>query len=225
MNLRRNYHKLALAPEKSRQRSLLRDVARGLGQQMFFWGCDVRHATGNLLVHAGMERIARPERRGEGSSRYRMKWGSGLIELHSYCFGWYCQTPPFRGAIFIRSLERLASCVGPLPVTPGKYEQEQMTLEGADELLHSIRPLLEWILSYERNIRNLTDGSYRDACWRRYLSKMGARPWLSPSEAESWFQSFLNAPEKTQRPRDLLRSSRPHHSPSKFLKRDRQFSF
>lgn len=225
MNLRPNYQKLAISPGRSRQRSLLRDVARGLGQQMFFWGCDVRHASGNLLVHAGMERLARAERRGEGSSRYRMEWGCGLIELHSYCFGWYSQTPPFRGAIFIRRLERLASCAGPLPVTPGKYEREQIITEGADELLHSIRPLLDWIISYERNIRKLTDDSYRDACWRRYLSKTGARPWLSPSEAESWFESFLKAPEKTQRPRELLRSSRPPRSPSKFLKGNRQSSF
>lgn len=207
--------------ERSRIRSLLRDVARGLGQQMFFWGCDIRHVSGNLLVRAGMERIARAKSHGEGSSRYRMKWNGGLIELHSYCLGWYGQQPPFRGAIFIRSLERLSSCRGPLPVTPGHYEHEQMTAEGADELAQAVRPLLGWILSYEQEVREITEPSYRDTCWQRYVSKMGAKPWLQPSDAEAWFQSFLDTPNQTQRPRDLLRSSRPQHSSTGFRRNTR----
>ena len=34
----------------------LNDAARGLGQQMVFWGLDVRHPEGNRLVHSGMTR-------------------------------------------------------------------------------------------------------------------------------------------------------------------------
>ena len=86
------------------------DLARGIGQQMMFWGCDARHSQGNLLSHAGLQRIARTERRSEGSSRYRMPWQDGLIELHSYCVGFYSSEDI--GIIYIRSLQRFRSCLG-----------------------------------------------------------------------------------------------------------------
>lgn len=192
---------------------------------MFFWGCDVRHPEGSLLSRVGMDRLARSERSEEGSSRYRMEWRNGLVELHSYCVGWYASDAPVPGILFIRSLERITSCVGPLPLTPGKYEQKRMISEGADDLLQSVKPLVSWILFYETQVGRLAGSTYRGDCWRRYLSRMGSRPWLPPGEAESFFQSFLEDPKRTPRPRDFFRSTRPHRSPAGLKKRDRHFSF
>jgi hypothetical protein len=56
----------------SRVRGLIRDLTDGLAQQMFFWGRDVAHPDGNGLVRAGLQRIARVESGGEGTSRYRL---------------------------------------------------------------------------------------------------------------------------------------------------------
>ena len=35
---------------------LLNDFTKALGQQLYFWGCDVRHPQGNLLCEFGLER-------------------------------------------------------------------------------------------------------------------------------------------------------------------------
>jgi len=214
-----------LIPHPSRRRSLLRDVARGIGQHMFFWGCDTRHPDGNLLSLMGMERLARVGNGREGSSRYRMKWKDGLIELHSYCVGWYAGQEPFQGVVFIRNREQITSCMGPLPLTPGRYERERLTSGGIDELLPAVGPLIEWILFYENQIGRLAGTTYRKTCWRCLLTKTGARPWLPPGELESWFQSFLESPERSQRPRADRFSKQPPRPPAGPLKIDRKKLF
>lgn len=199
------FHHTSMNIPVSRLRSLVRDVSRGLGQQMFFWGCDVRHPGGNLLTRAGMERIARRERGGEGSSRYRIEWGGGTVELHSYCCGWYGAVPPYDGAIFIRRLERVVASVGPIPPTPGVYESERMAASGADQLLRSVRPLVRWVVDYEDRLGELAGEQYRRECWRRARSGAGARPWLAPRAARDWFRSFLDDPCRTRRPREIIK--------------------
>lgn len=196
------------AHASSRSRSFLRDVACGIGQQMFFWGCDVRHPKGNLLVALGMERLARECAHGEGSSRYRMPWKGGLIELHSFCVGWYPSASENKGAIFIRGQERLLSCQSEMPLTPGRYENERFSRDSSDELLITIRPLLAWIVEYEEQIENIAGPEYRPQCWKRYLSKIGARPWLSPAQSMEWYRNFLDTPEKVQRPKEIRRRNR-----------------
>jgi len=193
----------------SRKRSLLRDIANGIGQHMFFWGCDVRHPQGNLLVRSGMQRLAREETAGgEGSSRYRIAWQGGLIELHSFCVGWYPDETTNNGAIFIRGRKRLQGCLGEMPLTPGRYEAERFSPGCSDELLITIRPLIAWLLAYEAKVESLAGADYRQACWLKYLAKIGARPWLAPAQGVEWFQDFLQRPERVRRPRQFLRTHR-----------------
>ena len=59
------------------RRLLLRDAAAGLYAQMYYWGQDVKHAEGNLLVRYGMTRV--PKQTPKGTSRYRQYWGGGWI--------------------------------------------------------------------------------------------------------------------------------------------------
>lgn len=189
----------------SRRRSLARDVAQGLVQQMFFWGCDARHPAGNLLERAGLERIAREDIRGEGSSRYAMAWRSGVVELHSFCAGWYPGDPERTGTVFIRSQERLFTCKGTEPVVPGIYEDSRFARDGADDLLAALSPLISWVNHYEKQVRYLAGSGYRQACWMRYLAKPGARPWLPPEDAARWFRDFVREPEAVRRPREVWR--------------------
>ena len=83
------------------RRLVLRDAAAGLYAQMYYWGQDVQHAEGNLLVRYGMTRV--PKETPKGTSRYRQYWGGGWIELHGFCAGWY---GPERGVVFDRARDR-----------------------------------------------------------------------------------------------------------------------
>ena len=197
--------------QPSQRRSLLQDASDGIAQQMFFWGCDVQHAAGNLLVRAGMERIARKEAHGEGSSRYRMPWLNGWVEIHSFCAGWYPGDSTQSGAIFIRKDGRLRACSGGEPLMPGRYEPNRLLQESPDMLLEIIPPFISWILHHEQEIRRLAGSDYRARCWEAYRTNTGAMPWLQPGEAETWFTSLMKAPERTRRARSR-RHPRPANS-------------
>lgn len=175
---------------------------------MFFWGCDVRYSRGNLLVRLGLERLARVEVGGEGSSRYRQRWQEGLIELHSFCVGWYPSDQSDRGIIFIRGRERLLSCESEMPLTPGQYEAGCFRPDTSDSLLSQSRPSLQWIIAYEEQLSELVGPEYRAHCWSRYLAKVGARPWLPPDQALAWYRQLLASPAKIQRPREILRTKK-----------------
>ena len=190
----------------SRRRSFVGDVCAGLQQEMFFWGCDAAHPEGNLLVQFGLTRIARCHSGGEGSSRYRINWRGGTVELHSFCAGWYPQSG--EGAVYIRHRERLYACSSKEPLTPGAYESEYHAASPPDAMLGTCRPLLEWVSEYESWVSAHTAEGYRHKCWMRLLSHMGGRPWLPPEKAHEWLQSFLADPGSTPRAKELLRGRR-----------------
>ncbi len=188
----------------SRGRSLLRDVEQALGQQMYFWGCDADHPQGNLLVRSGMERIARMKQLGEGSSQYRCHWQDGVIELHSFCVGWYPSTPEQVGSIYIRRNGRLSACIGGHPMTPGKYEDERFCHKSTDALCSSIRPLISWLSQYEVRVIRIAGQAYRENCWKNYLKLPAARGWLPPEMALRWYKSYLSSPDRTPRSKAIL---------------------
>jgi hypothetical protein len=187
---------------------LVRDLAGFLTQQMFYWGCDAWQRDGNLLVRLGADRVAREQAVGEGSSRYRFAWQSGLVELHSFCVGWYPAEPTAAGVLFIRGRERLFGCAGGRPLTPGHYEEEQFRPANAEELLDFCRPLLSWIADYEERVRGSQGNSYREACFELYGKAGHGRPWLPPGASRSWLEAFLAAPQKTRRAKFLRREWR-----------------
>jgi hypothetical protein len=197
----------------SRRRSLVRDVCESLQQQMFFWGCDIRWRDGNLLMRYGMTRHAREEGSPmEGSSRYRMAWRDGTLELHSFHAGWY---PHFgEGVVFIRNRERIYPCSSEEPLTPGAFGEEFVST--TDGMLQACRPLVEWVCEYELWVQSNTPSGYREKCWIQWLSRKGSRPWLPPAEAGRWRKKFLTDPFSTPRARDFVRtnSNRFFHLPS-----------
>lgn len=185
----------------SQSRSLLRDLSDGLAQQMIFWGCDVRNPSGNLLVHFGMRRIERISIHQEGSSRYRMEWMRGIIELHGFCVAWYPGTADGEGSIFIRNRNRLQSTSGGEPHEPGAYDDSRLGHFAPDHLLELVIPFVSWWVAYEEWIQKTTPSSYRQACWlnARHLGK--SKSWLRPPDALGWLREFVSDPIKSKRAR------------------------
>jgi hypothetical protein len=189
--------------------TLVRDLAGFLTQQMLHWGRDARQRDGNLLVRLGADRVAREQAFGEGRRRHRFPWHSGLIELHSFCVGWYPAVPTAAGVLVIRGRGRLFGCAGARPLTPGHYEEEQFRPANAEDLLEFCRPLLSWIAAYEERVRGVRGESYREQCFELYGKAGHGRPWLPPEASRAWLEQFLAGPQKTRRAKWLRREGAP----------------
>lgn len=186
---------------------MMRDLAESLLQQMYLWGCDVRSEAGNLLLLHGMQRIERINPgASEGTSRYRMPWESGMIELHGFCAGWYPQDKSLHGVLFIRHRERLDLCAGGEPVTPGEYHG--VGGGSTDDLIASSLPFVRWLISYETWIKATMPPDYRTSCWTKYGRLPGTRPWLAPEKALLWLSQFSECPASAPRAKTLRSRSR-----------------
>ena len=190
----------------SRVRGLIRDLTDGLAQQMYLWGRDVRHPDGNALLRAGLQRIARIENSGEGTSLYRLERENGWIELHGFCAGWRPHDPQATGMLYIRRCHRIFLARGSM--TPGRYDMSRLRSGTADEILLAGETFLRWWVDYEKWVAQELGAAWRKDCWRDYVKLRRARPWLSPVQAVDWLLDFLENPRTADRPRDLLRS--PH---------------
>jgi hypothetical protein len=188
----------------SRVRGLIRDLTDGLAQQMYLWGRDVRHPDGNALVRAGMQRIARIESSGEGTSLYRLERNHGWIELHSFCAGWRPHDSTKNGMLYIRRCHRIFLASGQM--TPGRYDMSRLRSGTIEEMATVCNPFLRWWAEYEKWVAQELGKAWRKACWRDYIKLRHARPWLSPVQAVDWLLAFLENPRTADRPRDLLRA-------------------
>jgi len=187
----------------SRLRGLIRDLTDGLAQQMFFWGRDVAHPEGNGLVRAGLQRIARVETGGEGTSRYRIEREDGWIELHGFCAGWRPHDPSLVGMLFVRRCHRIFLARGEM--TPGRYDMQRLRGGTVDEMLAACGPFLRWWIDYEDWARIEFGSAWREAARRDYSKLRGVRAWLAPDQARTWLDAFTKDPRTTKRPREILR--------------------
>jgi hypothetical protein len=195
------------APD-SRLRGLIRDLTDGLAQQMYLWGRDVRHPDGNTLVRAGLQRIARIDTAGEGSSLYRIERDGGWIELHGFCAGWRPHDPDATGMIYIRRCHRIHLALGSM--TPGRYDFSRLRGGSVDEILLACGPLLRWWTAYEKWVERELGPAWRRECWRDYVKLRHASPWLTPTQAVDWLLAFLDNPHTQRRPREILRGTTPY---------------
>ena len=192
------------APD-SRLRGLIRDLTDGLAQQMYLWGRDVRHPDGNALVRAGLQRIARIDNDGEGTSLYRIERENGWIELHGFCAGWRPHDPAKDGMLYIRRCHRIFIASGPM--TPGRYDMSRLRSGSIMEMAAACNPFLRWWTEYEKWAAQELGAAWRTECWRDYLKLRRARPWLTPPQAVDWLLAFLENPHTQQRPREILRAA------------------
>ena len=189
----------------SRLRGLIRDLTDGLAQQMYLWGRDVRHPDGNALVRAGLQRIARIDNDGEGTSLYRIERDGGWIELHGFCAGWRPHNGAMDGMLYIRRCHRIFIASGQM--VPGRYDMSRLRSGSVEELATVCNPFLRWWTDYEQWARRELGAAWRTECWRDYLKLRRARPWLSPVQTVDWLLAFLENPNTQQRPREILRAA------------------
>jgi hypothetical protein len=192
------------APD-SRLRGLIRDLTDGLAQQMYLWGRDVRHPEGNALLRSGLQRIARIDNEGEGTSLYRIECENGWIELHGFCAGWRPHDPEATGMLYIRRYHRIFLAHGSM--TPGHYDMSRLRSGSTDEILLASESFLRWWIGYEKWATQELGTAWRTECWRDYLKLRHARPWLTPVQAVDWLLEFLENPHTQQRPREILRAA------------------
>lgn len=177
---------------------ILSDAARGLAQQMVFWGHDVRHPDGNALVRFGLNRS--PSLGLTGTSCYQMPWENGTIELHGAVASW---TAPLggMGSVFCRDLARVDLWNGTHPPVPGRQRGETGSIE---ERWQALQPFLRWLISYETWVSQTLGDPWRTGCWRAIKKLPKGKPWLPPALALEWWT--LAAAGIPPRPKTLLNS-------------------
>ena len=141
---------------------ILSDAARGLAQQMVFWGHDVRHPDGNALVRFGLNRS--PSSGLTDTSCYQMPWENGVIELHGAVASW---TPPHggMGSVFCRDLARVDLWNETQPPVPGRQRGKSGSIE---ERWQALQPFLRWLISYETWVSQTLSDSWRTNCCGRH---------------------------------------------------------
>ncbi len=193
-----NLHEKAAAPARpavpvraaaSLTRGHLNDLTKALGQQMFFWGRDVLHATGNLLIRHGFEKHESPGLK--GTSCYRKAWAGGVIELHGACAGWYPLRPESGiGFLFVRTDRRCYAHQEVQPAIPGQYDYDRLVSGDLSLLEPAGRLFSEWLVHYESWVCQECGARHRQEC-HAMLSRLPAgQPWLSPELALEWLRLF-----------------------------------
>jgi hypothetical protein len=160
----------------------LRQLARALGQQMVWWGHDVNHPQGNLLVLGGLERLASPGLK--GTSCYRADWEGGWVELHGAVASW-TSAPGGTGVMFSRERARVELWAGSRPPIPGK---EVGVHADASTRGWAALPLIRWVADYEDWVHDTIGPEWRLGCWRALRRLPKARRWLPPAEARDWWR-------------------------------------
>lgn len=178
--------------------ALLRDLATGFRQQMFFWGQDVTHPDGNLFLRSGFEK--RPSEGLQGTSCYARPWQDGRIELHGSQAGWL---GPEGGFLFVRPFGRCVRWLAAEPPVPGKWPRHLYDVRADDRLADLANPFFEWWLEHERQVARFAGAAFREACFRQFRKLPRTRAWLPPADAVRWITALRNDPATTPRVRNF----------------------
>jgi hypothetical protein len=155
---------------------------------MVFWGRDVVHPRGNLLLEQG---FGKSKSAGlQSSSCYGLGWQGGRIELHGACAGWFPEDGG-EGFLFIRPLGRCHVWKGGANPVPGEWPAGTLDSTAHARVLELARPFLEWWLQSEAWIGELLGPSYRDACHRHLKRLPKGEPWLPPAVAMGWVEQLV----------------------------------
>ena len=176
---------------------LLRDLAEGLQQQMYFWGQDVVRPGGNFLVTQGFARSPSPSQK--GTSCYSRDWEGGQVELYGSRAGWYDSQGGFA---FIRPLRKCAIWTsGEARPTPGNERRDLIDrTASARDVYEAARPFLRWLITYEEAVLGEFGPAYRRANYKKYKQVPKARPWVEPDAALAWFRHIADNPTCAGRP-------------------------
>ena len=173
----------------------LADAARGLSQQMVFWGHDVRHPNGNVLVRYGL--VRRPSPGLQGTSCYSAEWEDGLIELHGTVASWTAPSGKC-GCVFCRDRKLITLWTSDQPPVPGRHEAPAAPPSRRWE---AFQPLLRWLVGYEEWIASQHPPGWREGIWKSIKRIPKAKPWLPPTSAVRWWTLALSG--SPPRPKQL----------------------
>jgi hypothetical protein len=177
--------------------ALMRDLASGLGQQMFFWGRDASYQAENLLVRNGFTKRASSGL--QGTSCYSLPWRDGVIELHGSHAGWFGNGGGF---LFVRPLGRCVRWLEETSPVPGTWPCECYD-PTPDAKMHALAvPFLDWWLEHERALARFAGVRYRQVCFRQFKKLPKTRAWLAPQQAVRWITALRDEPQT------LLRAKR-----------------
>lgn len=180
---------------------LINDFTSALGQQLYYWGCDVVYSQNNLLSRFGLKKC---KSNGKGSdSCYRMEFKDDIIELHQLCVGRYSQDN--LGFLFTRQYRRCWTYQSSSPPLPGFYDKDLIEPLSIIETEKSCRKFAEWLIEYESWIKKNTPPSYREYCYKSYRKIPKSKSWLPPSIALDWLKKFVDSPRTLERSKDWKR--------------------
>ena len=168
------------------------ESAKLIEHQMYFWGRDVLHPDGNLLVAAGCQTFRRTEC-SHAVRCYRLKTSAALITLHSTGVS----LQPMDGSpgvAFLRPTHRLYHLSeGTLPLPYDKNALRSLRGILPREFPQALTTLLAFVQAYEGWAADqwLPEGS-RLAAWREQKSSAtkGVR-WLKPQDSLQWLDACL----------------------------------
>lgn len=172
---------------RARLGGLCRDLAGGLRQQMVFWGRDVVHSRGNLLLAQGFEKSKSAGL--QSSSCYGLDWQGGRVELHGACAGWFPDDGG-EGFLFIRPLGKCHVWKGGAHPVPGEWPARLLDSTGHARVLELARPFLGWWVQSEAWVGELLGSSYREDCHRHLKRLPKGRPWLQPVVGMKWVEGL-----------------------------------
>ncbi|MFT7153667.1 MAG: hypothetical protein ACI9Z7_000725 [Alteromonas macleodii] len=160
-------------------------LIRGLEQRIWYLGIDALQLENNLLVKYGFDRYRTSDH--IGSSRYKIKWGSTTVEIHSLCLGIYGNNQD--GFLYVRSPAGAYVYTDQTPTVPGNYRTVFLTrpvdVDSKQHFHKASSAFLEWLEDYESWIEETLGKNYRLDCYERYK-----RDWLPPNEAMEWFRQY-----------------------------------
>lgn len=196
-------------PARQKLRLALRAAARAFYCQMYYWGRDVMHPSGNLLVRYGFEKITRTTK--EGTSRYRLGWEAGMLELHGFCAGWYAADGP--GICFDRKHDAWHCWEDTAPPEPAAIQAGQLRSNNAAENLLLSTALSakfsRWLIGYETWAMEQWGPGTRHSHYRDFIKLRHARWWLPPEPSLQWLADYAKDPTSVPRPKSYLPRSVP----------------
>lgn len=169
------------------------EAAKLLEHQMYFWGKDVLHPAGNLLVALGCT----PFRRDEAPHQvrcYALTTPQGRVILHST--GVMFQPDEGESGIaYLRPAHRLYHMppqILPLPCATAKSIHPGLRSVKSTEFPAALTSLLLFVRDYETRVAAQLPARAREEAWRehRRTATHGIK-WLPPADSRRWLDACL----------------------------------
>lgn len=169
------------------------EAAKLLEHQMYFWGKDVLHPRGNLLVEFGCTAF----RRNDAPHMvrcYALSTPQGRVILHST--GVLLQPDEAEtGIAYLRPAHRLYHVPPqalPLPCASAKSIPADLQPVKASEFPSALTRLLQFVRDYENLAATRLPARAREDAWRehRRTATHGIR-WIPPADSRRWLDACL----------------------------------